>query len=240
MPRVLTTNATIMCPHGGKGTTMVTTPYADAQGLVAAEGDPGTLSCVFTVPCVGYTLASMGLNASYIAGRRVILETDFQKSFTGLPLTISETTNLIDESTPAPLPAGATSAPLAPELLDLAPPVVTAAPSAVTFVSTATPPTPAMAVVVFSLASAYPLSWSLTLLNTVAGTSVDATNGLPSGLVVTPAGGSWTSPTLVVTATLSAAFMASLGPNPVPHELYMTGVSKRGKPASACFRITVT
>lgn len=239
MPQVLTTTATITCPHAGVGTTTPATPYVNAQGgFVACEGDVGVLSCAFIVPCVGYTLASMGLNASLIAGRKVILATDFQKSVTGLPLSVVETTTVIDDSTPAPLPAGASSAPLAPELLDVAPPVVAAVPPAVAFSTTTLQP--ATAAVVFTLTSAYPLSWTLTLLNMNALTSVDATNGLPSGLVVTPAGGAWSSPTLTVTATMSAAFMASLGPNPMPHQLYMTVVSKRGKSAYALATITVT
>jgi len=238
MPQVLTTTATITCPHGGLGTTTPATPYVDAQGgIVTCEGDVGVLSCGFVVPCTSYVLASMGLNASSIAGRPVILATDFQKSLTGLPLSIAETTVVIDDSTPAPLPPGASSAPLAPELLNVAPPVVVAAPDSVAF--TLSVMQPATAMIVFTLTSAFPLSWTLTLLNTNARNSADATNGL-SGLVVGPAGGAWTTPTLAVTATLSAAFMASLGPSAVPHELYMTGVSKRGKSANARVAITVS
>jgi hypothetical protein len=166
----------------------------------------------------------------------VILATDFQKSLTGLPLSIVETTVVVDDSTSAPLPPGASSAPLAPELLDIAPPVVVAVPPMVPF--TVSVMQPATAAIVFTLTSAFPLSWTLTLLNTTALTSVDATNGLPTGLVVAPAGGSWTSPTLVVTATMSAAFMASLGPG--THWFYMTGVSKRGKSAYARATIVVS
>jgi len=239
MPQALTTKATITCPHGGVGRTTAATPYVTdtaAAGDVTCEGDVGTLSCGFSVPCAGYTLASMGLNATSIAGRRVILATDFQRSFTGLPLSIAETTVVVDDSTPASLPPGASSAPLAPELLDMAPPVVVAAPPTVPF--TVSVMQPATAAIIFTLASAFPLSWTLTLLNTTAATSIDATNGLPAGLVVAPAGDSWTSPTLVVTATMSAAFMASLGPG--THWLYMTGVSRRGKSAYAAATIVVS
>jgi hypothetical protein len=237
MPQVLTTTATITCPHAGMGVTIPTLPYVNAQGgFVTTDGDLGTLSCVFIPPCVGYSLSSMGLNASTIGGRKVILATDFQKSFTGLPLTIVETTNVYDDSTPAPLSPGTSSQPLAPELLDLAPPVVTAVPMAVPFVmSTMLPPT---ALITFSLGSAFPLSWTLTLLNTTLGTSIDATNGLPTGLVVTPPDGNWTSPSLVVTATMTAAFMASLTPG--THWLYMTGVSKRGISAVAAASVVVS
>lgn len=228
MPQVLTTTATILCPHTGKGTTTPATPYVDAQGgYVLCEGDVGVLSCPFTPPCVGYTLKSMGLNATEIAGRKIILATDFQQSVTGLPLNIVETTMVYDDSTPAPLPAGATSAPLAPELLDLAPPVVVAVPPTVPFVTSTM--MPAAASIVFTLTSAFPLSWSLVLINGAQGTSTDVTNGGPPGLVVGPMGGSWSTPTLVVTAAMTAAFFSALGPG--THRLYMTGVSKRGKSA---------
>lgn len=237
MPQVLTTTAVITCPHGGLGTTTPATPYVDSQGgIVTCENDVGVLACVFIVPCVGYTLSSMGLNASTIAGKKVILVTDFQKSVTGLPLTLVETTMTIDDSTPAPLPAGASSAALAPEMLDIAPPVVVAVPPAIPFVSsTMLPPT---ALITFTLTSAFPLSWTLTLLNGTLLTSIDATNGLPTGLVVAPSGGAWSSPSLTVTATMTAAFMASLSPG--THYFYMTGVSKRGKSSFASATIMVS
>jgi hypothetical protein len=236
MPQVLTTTATILCPHGGKGTTTPATPYVDAQGgYVAAEGDVGVLSCVFIVPCVSYTLKSMGLNASTIAGKRIILATDFQQSATGMPLSIVETTSVVDDSTPAPLPAGASSASLAPELLDVAPPVVVAVPPTMPFVSSTMQP--ATAPIAFTLTTAYPLAWTLTLLNSTQQKSIDVTNGVP-GLVVAPAGGAWSSPSLTVTATMTAAFLAALGPG--THYLYMTGVSKRGMSSFALATLVVS
>jgi hypothetical protein len=57
-------------------------------------------------------------------------------------------------------------------------------------------------------------------------------------MVVVPAGGDWSSPALVVTATMTAAFMAALSPG--THYLYMTGVSKRGISAYAQSVITVS
>lgn len=236
MPQVLTTTATITCPHGGTGTT--TPASQDVQsgtGIVTVEGDVGTLSCPFTVPCASYTLASMGLNATTIGGKKVILATDIQKSVTGLPLVIVETTTTIDDSTPSPLPDGASSQELAPEMLDLVPPVVIAVPPAVPF--TITVMQPATAPITFTLTSAFPLSWSLSLLNTVTLQSLDATDGLP-GMVVAPSGGAWDAPSLTVMATMTAAFMAALGPG--THWLYMTGVSKRGKSAFGVATIVVS
>jgi hypothetical protein len=48
----------------------------------------------------------------------------------------------------------------------------------------------------------------------------------PPGLVVAPAGGVWDTPTLVVTVTMTAVFMASLGIG--LHHFFMTGVNQRG------------
>ena len=55
MPQVLTTNALILCPHGGKGVTAPTDPkWSVNGGTVALEGDPGVITCPFLpLPCVG-------------------------------------------------------------------------------------------------------------------------------------------------------------------------------------------
>jgi hypothetical protein len=126
MPQVLTTNALILCPHGAKGTTVPAHPkWTVNGGYVLVEGDTGVLSCPFLpLPCAGYTLQSMGLNATQIDGEKVILATDFNQTFTGLPLVMTEFHQAFDESTPAPLPAGQTSATPPPELADLVAPVV--------------------------------------------------------------------------------------------------------------------
>jgi hypothetical protein len=237
MPQVLTTNALITCPHGGKGTSIPTMPLWTVNGgPVLLENDTGTLACPFVLcPCVGYKLSSMGLNATTVNGRKVVLATDFNQTFTGLPLIITEFHQVMDNTTPAPLPSGPPSPP-APELEDMVKPVVVAAPPVLAF-NTMTMMPPALPVV-FTLTSAFPLKWILTLLNGVAKINIDITNGLPPGVVVAPAGGQWGSPVLVVTMTLNAAFMAALGPG--AHHFYMTGVSKRGLPGFASAVLTVT
>jgi hypothetical protein len=225
MPQVLTTKATITCPHGGAGTTISPeVVIADNAGTVAAEGDSGTLACPFAqLPCVGYTLRSMGLNASTILGRKLILATDFQTSSTGLPLQISETTQFVDNSSPAPLPADGSPPASDPALLDLVPPVVIAVPPAGVF--NLVTQMPASLPIAFSLSSAFPREWNLRLLNTVAGQSVDLTSGAP-GAAVTPSGGGWTTPTLTVNLVMSAVFLSALGAG--AHHVYCTGVSRRG------------
>src|SRR5690349_1532670 len=113
MPQVMTTNAIVLCPHGGQGVTTPTAPLWSVNGgFVVREGDSGVLSCPFLTPCIGYTLRSMGLNSTKIGGVSAIMVTDFNQSFTGLPLTITETHTTIDNSTPAPLPPGGAAPPL--------------------------------------------------------------------------------------------------------------------------------
>jgi hypothetical protein len=238
MPPVLTTMATITCPHGGMGTTIVPPPplvVADNGGAVAAEGDAGTLACPFVLlPCAGYTLRSMGLNATTIMGRRVILATDLQTSVTGLPLQISETAKVVDDTSPAPLPADGSPPPADPAMLDLTPPVVVAAPPAGAFNTTTQ--LPPVLPITFTLSSAFPLQWMLTLLNTVQAQSVDLTSGVP-GAVVAPPGGSWSTPSLTVSLLLTAVFLNGLGPG--THQLFFTGVSQRGLSSFANVVLTV-
>ena len=113
MPRIMTTNATVFCPHGGAGMSIPTMPIWDIEGGIALrEGDTGTLTCSFPVPCAGYVLRSMKLNATTIGGANAILETDFNQTFTGLPLAITEHHHAIDNSTPAPIPNGGQAAAL--------------------------------------------------------------------------------------------------------------------------------
>jgi hypothetical protein len=165
----------------------------------------------------------------------VILVTDFQLSDTGLPLTKIEAHTTYDDSTPAPIPAGQSTPALAPELIDLVEPVVVAAPTAGAF--SITTMTPATLPVTFSLSTQNPMKWMLILINETLQTHADVTNGLP-GLTVTPAGGSWSGSSLVVTATMTAAFMAALTAG--KHHLYMTGISKRGLFGLAEFLLTVS
>ncbi len=238
MPQVLTTNALILCPHGGKGTTVPTSPnWMVNGGVVLLEGDTGTLACPFILcPCVGYTLKSMGLNAIKVDGRSVILVTDFNQTFTGLPLVMTEFHQTLDDTTPAPLPPGQTAPPPTPPMADTTKPVVVAVPPVLAFNSmTMLPP---VLPVTFSLNSAFPLKWNLTMLNGVAKINVDLTNGLPPGAIVAPPGGVWGSPSLVVTVTLNAVFMAALGPG--THHFCMTGVNQRGLSGFAECVLTVT
>jgi hypothetical protein len=238
VPQVLTTNATILCPHLGKGTTVPSNPIWSVNGgFVLLEGDVGTLACPFLLnPCVGYTLQSMGLNATTIAGRKVILVSDFNQSITGLPLMMIETHTTLDNSTPAPIPAGQPAPPLSPALADVTRPVVVAAPPALAF--TTPPPAPPTVVATYTLTSPFPMQWNLTLLNETPPSHVDVTNGVPPGLIVAPAGGSWSSPTLVVSITMTALYMAALGPG--LHHFYMTGVNQRGLSSFAEVVLTVT
>jgi len=237
MPQVLTTNALIVCPHGGLGTTAPMHPkWSVNDGKVAVEGDTGILSCPFIpLPCAGYKLQSMGLNATQIDGQKVILVTDFNQSFTGLPLVMTEFHQTFDESTPAPIPSGQTAPPPSPEMADFDKPIVVT-PTLMIPVPL-TPPPPAPVFVTFTLTSAHPLRWILTLINEPEKTNADLTNGWP-GAVIAPSGGDWTTPSLTVTISLPPTSVAALAPG--KHHLFMTGVSKRGLSGNAECILDVT
>ncbi len=225
MPQILTTSAQIFCPHGGPGTTTPSAPkWRINAGFVAVENDVGVLACPFLpLPCGGYQLRSMGLNASQIDGRKVILVTDFNQSFTGLPLLMIESHQVLDNSTPAPIPPGQTAPPLSPELADAISPVVAPPFQALPFVTASTPPP---LVVTFTLTGAFPNLWVLTLISESAKQSFPLTNGIPSQVDVSPSGGQWQTPSLTITVTLSPTFLAGLGVG--LQDIYMTAVSKRG------------
>ena len=113
---------------------------------------------------------------------------------------------------------------MSPELLDAVPPVVVPLPPAAPFAIAI--PVPSI-FITFTLTTAFPAQWILKRFSEPPnGTHADLTNGDPAGAVVTPAGGAWDTPTLVVTLTLSAAYLSSLGIG--LHHFYMSGVSRRG------------
>lgn len=225
MPQLLTTNAFISCPHGGLGTTIPSLPKWQINGgFVCVEGDVGTLSCPFLLyPCIGYRLQSMGLNATQIDGRKAMLVTDFNQSFTGLPLLMVETHPVLDQSTPAPIPPGQSAPPLPPELADAVKPIVTVPQTPFPFSTSA----PAPVVILFNLTTNFPLKWILTLIDQgPPGQNIDLTDGLPGSVDVFPAGGQWEAPNVQVTVTLGPTFLTALGPG--EKDLYLTGVSQRG------------
>jgi hypothetical protein len=236
-PQVVTTNAVVLCVHGGPGTSTPSTDKWSVNGaLVLVENDTGTLACPFVPnPCIGYQLRSMGLNASEIDSRKVILVTDFNQSYTGLPLTITESHQMFDDSTTASIPNGESAPPLPAELANLVPPTVTAIPAALAFSLTTQQPATLMAA--FTLSATHPLQWVLTLINGTAAVSQDLTNG-GIGLIVSPSGGSWNSAVQVVTLTMTLAFLSGLAAG--VHTIYMTGVNRRGLSAYATLTLTVS
>jgi hypothetical protein len=237
MPQVLTTNALIMCPHGGRGTTTPMHPkWSVSNGKVAVEGDTGILSCPFVpLPCVGYKLQSMGLNATRIDGQKVILVSDFNQTYTGLPLVMVDFHQTFDQTTPAPIPTGEVAPAPSAEMADFAAPVViTPLPTLPVPLS---PPPPAPVSVSFTMTADHPLRWILTLINEPEGTHADLTNGWP-GAIITPQGGDWNTPSLALTIALPPTKVATLTPG--KHHLFMTAVSKRGLSGNAECILDVT
>ena len=209
MPQVLTTNATIICPHGGTGQHGAgDSEVADQRRLRGRRRRHRRAQLSVRAVSVHRlsALSSMGLNATEIDGRKVILVTDFNQSLTGLPLRMTEFHQTFDESTPAPIPTGQPAPPPSEEMADLSRPVVVPALQSFPF-SISTTPVPV--VVTFNLTAAHPLRWMLTLINTTLKRHQDLTGGAP-GATVVPANGQWSTPTLTVTVTLTPAFMAAL------------------------------
>jgi hypothetical protein len=244
MSKVLTTNASIKCPHGGVGKSIPSDPkWTINGGTVLLENDQGTFPLTgpgicpfFQLPCGGYQLKSMGLNATQVDGRKVILDTDFNQTFTGLPLIIQEFHQTIDNSTVAPIPPGQEALPLPPELADIVKPVVTGVPPVLAFdLTTKLPPS---LITTFTLFSDHPLQWALTLINEPDGSHSDITNGLPPLLVVAPFGGSWNTPTLLVTVTLTTPYLIGLKPG--KYHFFMTAVNRRGLSSFAEVVLTVS
>lgn len=241
MPRVLTTNALIQCPHSTVGQSQSLDPtWSVNGGMVLVEGDRGLfppLSCPSQVQCVGYTLASMGLNATQIKGKKVILVTDFNQTDSGLPLTMLETHKVEDDTSPAPIPDGQDAPPLPPPMADETKPSITVAPPGPLVFSLGAG-TPLTLAATFTLRSAHPLKWILTLIHDVPGGSVERLNeSRPAGLTLTPSDSAWNGSPLPITLSMTKAYMLTLVQG--DHNFFMTGVSQRGISNSAKLVLTV-
>jgi|GEM_PF-1927090 len=241
MPQVVTTNAQILCAHFS--TAQKNPPLAPLWtidgGTVLVEGDSGTFpSCPSTISCGGYLLRSMGLNATLVSAKKVILVTDFNQSVTGLPITMIETHPVLDETTPAAIPDGQPAPPLPPEMTDLTKPTIVTSLPALNF--TISTMTPASVLVTFTLTSAHPLLWKLMQIDEPGPIppSHDLTNSQPAGMTVNPSGGVWNVPLLKIDLTMTAAFMATLLPG--IHRFFMIGATQRGISNSAQSVLTVT
>ena len=177
----------------------------------------------------------MGLNSTKINSKRVILVTDLNTSVTGLPLTMIEHHNVLDDSTVAAIPAGQDAPPITPAMADMTTPVIQATPPTAVFNTTTQ--MPATIPLTFTLAAAFPMQWSLVWISVPDGKSKDLTSGMP-GAMPAPPGGSWSSPALTVVLTLSLPFLSTLSPG--LHYFYLTGVSQRGKTGLAQCVLTVS
>jgi hypothetical protein len=227
MPQVVTTNAQILCAHLSPA--VKNPPLAPLWtingGTVLVEGDSGSFpACPGTFQCGGYTLISMGLNATQVAAKKVILVTDFNLTSSGLPITMIETHPVFDETTPAAIPDGQPVPPLPTEMSDLIKPLVSSSATSLAFNKTTM--MPASLVVTFTLTSAHPMLWMLTQIDEPEAATNNRTSVQPSGMIVSPSGGVWNVSPLIINLTMTAAFMATL--LPANHRFFLTSVSRRG------------
>ena len=234
MPKIWTANAQVSCPHGGGGTSQAIPPRLAkiSGGEILLDGDQGVFDsppCTNTPPCAGYACRSMGLNATSIQGRPVMLVSDFTQTYTGFPVTIVESHVVTDKTLPGTPPASGQVIP--PEMQETDTPTVLCVPpqlpfSIATFSSTSQP---AMLPFTFSLSSQYPLTWMLWQVGPPA-TQLDVTAGIPSQVTVVPAGaspdGTWSSPSATVSVTITGTYAATLAPG--NHEFVLTAVNRRG------------
>lgn len=238
MPKVLTRNALIQCPHSGIGQSIPSqTSVLIAGAPMLVEGDTGVIpNCLnlppVGVPCTGYVLRSMNLNAVTVGGRRAIMDTDFEQSFTGYPLILAEFHQVEDLSLPVTVPPGGTFT-TPPELQDSDRPTVAAVPlvsmfSKTGFTNTGTPP---FLTITFTLTSRFPSRWMLTLI--VPPGSSEITAAAPAGVSAQPSGGTWAISPLTVTVTLTAAYMMTLPTLPSKVSFVMVGINRRGRSAYA-------
>jgi hypothetical protein len=236
VPEVLTTNAIITCPHGGLGKTIPNEPIWTVNGgFVLVENDAGDLiGCTSSLNCKSYVLKSMGLNATLIRGKKVILVTDFNQSITGLPLIMSELHEVVDKSSPVPLVDGRPPPQLPPAMEDEIDPVIASSMPGLAFSLSA----PAPQSVTFTLTSPHPMKWLLILVNEPEVSKVDLTSTTPTGVTVSPLGGSWNSSPLAINMTLDPSFLQTLLVG--EHFFYMTGVNQRGLSGTFVLLLSVT
>ena len=241
MPEVLTTKTAISCLHGGTGTTTPSEPIWSVEGgFVLVENDVGHLAgCSSNLQCESYVLQSMGLNATKIKEKKVILVTDFNLTNTGLPLImINAIHDVVDNSSPVPLVDGQPPPPLSPAMADTLAPVVTCPTPLVPFSLASPSPAAAPQTVTFTLTSAHPMKWMLMLVNEPGATQLDLTNATPPGVTIDPLGGSWDVSPLQIEMTLELTFLNTLLVG--EHRFYLTAINQRGLSHTFELLLTVT
>ncbi|MGN6717849.1 MAG: hypothetical protein ACTHLX_10700 [Candidatus Binatia bacterium] len=238
MPKVITRNAIIRCPHGGIGQSMPSQTAVLVGGApVLVDGDTGVIQNCSNVPpagvpCAGYVLRSMHLNAVTVDGRSALIDTDFEKSLTGYPLVMTEFHQVEDRSLRVTIPPGGTLT-TPPELQDTDKPTVVAVPPALGFskVGFANTGAPTFLSTTFTLTSTFPNRWMLTLV--VPPGSSDVTSSSSPQVTVQPSGGFWNASPLTVTVTLAGAYITTLPVFPAKVSLVMVAINRRGRSASA-------
>jgi hypothetical protein len=174
----------------------------------------------------------MKLNSVLIDSKNIMLVTDVVLSATGFPLTIVETHFVEDNTTPASLSPGESSA-VPPFLLNLVKPVVAVLPPTGAYsMSTSSP---ALMVFTFRLDSMFPLRWKLTKLNKQVPSDVQDFTG---NAMVNPKDGEWGSSSVSIQLALTGAYMGGLTLG--EHLFVMTGIDQRGNAASVTATLTIS
>jgi hypothetical protein len=238
VPKVITRSAIIQCPHSGIGQSIpAQTSVLVGGSPVLVDGDTGVIqNCLnlppVGVPCAGYVLRSMNLNAVTVGGRRALIDTDFQHSSTGYPLAIREFHQVEDLSLPVMVPPGGTFT-TPPELQDTDQPTITALPLVLAFskIGFSNTGAPSSLTITLTLNSQFPNQWMLTMI--APPSSTDITSSAPPGLTVQPSGGSWTVSPITVTVTLTGVYMTTLPVLPAKVSFVMVGINRRGRSAVA-------
>jgi hypothetical protein len=87
MPRILTTQYTLTCPHGGIGTINSKNVFLQiGNGFALTDGDIGLVTLCSAACCLNFTLVSMKLNSLKCNRQHVILNTDTILTNVGFPM----------------------------------------------------------------------------------------------------------------------------------------------------------
>ena len=234
MPKIWTANAKVSCPHGGGGTSQAIPPRLAkiSGGEILLDGDQGVFDsppCTNTPPCVGYACRSMGLNATSIQGRPVMLVSDFTQTYTGFPVTVVESHVVDDKTLPGTPPA--TGQVIPPEMQETDTPTVVCVPPSAPVLDRGLQQHEPAGDAALHLLALEPVPAEVdALAGRAAGDAARRHRRHPGQVTVVPVGaspdGTWSSPSATVSVTITGTYAATLAPG--NHEFVLTAVNRAG------------